>query len=359
MGPGLMPGFGRARADHRKQPPSRKKDPTSPSSTPPRARRQVVAPGSEPSLPDDPLELKAEHDRAHRQRHRIPESEEHGRDVKTTHEFYGPYYEEHSGEYSFQLAFPVWAERKQPSLTDATVTDRASLYGGLYYNRRSAERSDDVLFPLFWNLVDERKRRRTTIVGPIVNRVTPGEHDNWLAPLFFTGKRKTRRLHRDPAAAHLHADRRPRRASTWSGPMFCSWKGGGQCDTRTAEDIDFGVAPFYFYGQNAEVQVRGHPAAAPLLPLQRSRSFVAQHLGPVLPRAHPEARHVPPLPALLQHLGQERAPHHRVPVLPLRLRRTSLAARRTRCSWRPRATRARTPSSPGATRATAGAPSST
>jgi hypothetical protein len=36
------------------------------------------------------------------------------------------------------------------------------------------------------------------------------------------------------------------------GPMFCSWKGGSHCDTRTAHDLDFGVVPFYFYGQTEQ-----------------------------------------------------------------------------------------------------------
>ena len=310
---------GRARADHRPAAPKPKKDPDEPElHAAPGASDQVVAPGSEPSLPDNPL--------AHQSRARSsasaatsdPDWEDHGRDLKTTHEFYGPYYEEHSDRYSFRLAFPVWAERKQPSLGDASVTDRASLYGGLYYNRRSADRSDDILFPLFWNMVDKRKKARTTIIGPIVNRVTPDERDNWLAPLFFSGKRKTRRLHRDPAAAHLLADD-GRGGLQHRRPDVLFLQGRQHCDTRTAEDIDFGIAPLYFFGQNAEVQVRDDPAAPPLLSLQRSRSFVAQRVGSVLARAHAEARHVPPLAALLEHLGQERAPHHGAPVLSLRL----------------------------------------
>ena len=64
---------------------------------------------------------------------------------------------------------PVWAERKQPSRTDKLKLDRASLFGGVYYNRRSAERADDVLFPLFWNLRDLEHKTRTTIAGPLVS----------------------------------------------------------------------------------------------------------------------------------------------------------------------------------------------
>jgi hypothetical protein len=210
----------------------------------------VVAPGSEPSLPDKPLQLKK------RVFDRIGSDFDHdtlelGRSDETTRNFYGPYYEEQSGKYSFKLAFPFWAERKQPSVTDDKVVDRASLYGGVYYNRRSAERSEDVLFPLFWNLVDERKKSRTTVVGPLVNRVAEDGHDNWLAPLYFTGKRKNGGYTIIPPLL-TYTQSTGHGGFNLIGPMFCSWEGGQSCDTRTAQDIDLGIAPFYFFGQNAE-----------------------------------------------------------------------------------------------------------
>jgi hypothetical protein len=252
MGPGLMPGFGGG-APQQGQQAKPKQDPSMPEThAATGAGDSLVAPGGEPSLPDEPLKLKP------RTAARIgsdldPDSEEQGRSTTTTHKFYGPYYEETSGKYSFQLAFPVWAERNQPSRTDPLKNDRASLYGGLYYNRRSAERSDDVLFPLFWNLIDERAKSRTTIVGPIVNRVAPGENDNWVAPLYFGGKRKTGGYTVIPPLL-TYKNTNGRGGFDLIGLMYCSWEGGGQCDARTAQDIDFGVAPFYFYGQNTEVK---------------------------------------------------------------------------------------------------------
>jgi hypothetical protein len=251
MGPGLMPGFGSG--GPQSEPKKPKKDPNEPEThAASGADDSVIAPGGEPSLPQEPLKLKK------RTLDRIgsdlaPRWEEQGRGRRTTYGFYGPYYTEDSGDYSFRLAFPVWAERKQPSRTEPTKVDRASLYGGLYYNRRSAERSDDVLFPLFWNLVDERAKSRTTIVGPIVNRVTPDESDNWVAPFYFGGKRKTGGYTViPPLLTYRSTDGRG--GFNLVGPVFCSWKGGGQCDARTAQDLDFGVAPFYFYGQDAEAK---------------------------------------------------------------------------------------------------------
>jgi len=252
-GGGLMPGFGSGAPPGGGEPAKPKKDPNEPEThAASGAEDTVVAPGGEPQLPDAPLVIKRKtlgrvgSDLA-------PRWQEQGRGRSTTYGFYGPYYTEDSGDYSFRLAFPVWAERKQPSRTDTKIVDRASLYGGLYYNRRSAERSDDVLFPLFWNMVDERAKSRTTIVGPVVNRVAPGEWDNWVAPLYFGGKRKSGGYTViPPLLTYTSTDGRG--GFNLVGPMFCSWAGGGECDARTAQDLDFGVVPFYFYGQDAEAK---------------------------------------------------------------------------------------------------------
>lgn len=211
----------------------------------------MVAPGSEPALPERPLatpksvlkRIGTDFD---------PDVEETGREQRTTHRFYGPYYEERSGKYRLRLAFPVWAERTQPSRLDPQVVDRASLFG-LYYNRRSNERADDVLFPLVWDLKNKITDDRTTIVGPFVHREAPEERDNWLAPLYFTGKRKYGGYTLIPPLL-TYTNRTREGGFNLVGPLFCSYKGGTSCDPRTAEDIDFGIAPLYFYGQNAETK---------------------------------------------------------------------------------------------------------
>jgi hypothetical protein len=249
MGPGLMPQMGGPPSSG--APSAPKKDPNMPEMhAASGASDSLIAPGGEPTLPAEPLKL------SERTLERIGSdlelgNLEQGRASRTEYGFYGPYFTETSGNYSFKLAFPVWAERKQPSLTKPEVLDRASLYGGLYYNRRSAERTDDVLFPLFWNLIDERAKSRTTVVGPLVNRVAPDETDNWLAPLYFAGKRK----HGGytiipPLLTYLNTSGKS--GLNIVGPAFCSWKGGARCDLRSSEEIDLGVAPFYFYGQDAE-----------------------------------------------------------------------------------------------------------
>jgi hypothetical protein len=251
MGGGMMPGFGGGGGPPPGEAKKPKKDPNEPEThAATGAGDTVVAPGGEPTLPEEPLKLSP------RTRGRIGsdldlDSEEQGRGRKTTLRFYGPYYEERSDKYAFKLAFPVWAERTQPSRTNPSITDSASLWGGLFYHRQSAERADDVLFPLVWNLRNKLEDSRTTVIGPLVNRVAPGENDNWLAPLYFTGKRKGGGYTLiPPLLTYTRSDGQS--GFNLVGPMFCSWQGGGSCDARTAQELDFGIAPLYFYGQSAE-----------------------------------------------------------------------------------------------------------
>jgi hypothetical protein len=214
----------------------------------------LLPPGSEPSLPKNPLKL------SKKVLKRIGTSTQLddvpvGATGEIERQFYGPWYQETQGKYRLRLAFPVWAERTQPSLTKPEVVDRASLFGGLYYNRRSAERSEDVLFPLFWNMYDRTDNTRTTVVGPFVNRVAKDGHDNWLAPLYFTGKH-----HRGgytiipPLLTYTRTDTDGNGGFNLVGPLFCSWKGGQSCDPRTAYDLDMGIFPFYFYGQTEQTK---------------------------------------------------------------------------------------------------------
>jgi hypothetical protein len=261
MGGGMMPGMGPSPGGGGKKA-AKKKDPNEPEThAATGAGDTVIAPGGEPTLPEEPLKLKP------RTLARIgsdldPESEEQGRSRITETRFYGPYYQETSGKYDFKLAFPVWAQRTQPSRTNAAVTDSASLYGGLFYHRRSAERSDDILFPLVWNLEDKLAKSRTTVIGPLVNRIAPGENDNWLAPLYFTGKRKDGGGYTLIPPLLTYTTNDGRSGFNLVGPVFCSWQGGGTCDARTAQTLDFGIAPFYFYGQDAE---KKYEAVPPLL----------------------------------------------------------------------------------------------
>jgi hypothetical protein len=197
-------------------------------------------PSAEPSLPADPLEVSSA------VKKRVGSDADHevplGLGNSWTRKFYGPYYEEKSGAYRFRTLFPLWFDRDQPG-------DKASLFSPMYYRRRSKEHDADVVFPLYWDW--RVGQSRTHVVGPVAWRRSPGEQDNWLAPLFFQGARKDGRggyLHVPALLTFTKHDENS--GFNIVGPSFCSWKGGSTCSLRTAEDIDFGVAPFYFYGRN-------------------------------------------------------------------------------------------------------------
>jgi hypothetical protein len=247
-GPGIAPMTGVG-------PGSGQSEPSAPANAPethaaPGATDPLLPPGDQPGLPEEPLAIPPRVERRIGSDFRLDELEL-GRGYPTERDFYGLYYSETSGDYRLRTLFPLWFEREQPSLTDPSITDRASLYGGLYYNRRSAERADDILFPLVWNLrtLTPGNRSRTTIVGPLVNRVTEEGHDNWLAPLYFTGKRQNGGYTLiPPLLTYTSTDGHG--GFNLAGPLFCSFKGGSHCDTRSAYDIDFGIAPLYFYGQD-------------------------------------------------------------------------------------------------------------
>jgi hypothetical protein len=195
--------------------------------------------GAEPTLPTDPLEVSPElkgkiGTDADRERAK-------GRGELVKRLWLGPYYEETSGQYSFKTLLPFWMERKQPK------NDRASLYGLLYYNRRSPEHDADVLFPLFWNLRDGQ--RRTTVVGPIVRRTSPDATDTWALPFFMTGTRKGGGyLYIPPLLTFRHSG--PDGGFNLDVLWYCSYKGASSCSLSRATDIDYGVFPFLFAGKN-------------------------------------------------------------------------------------------------------------
>jgi hypothetical protein len=209
-----------------------------------------VLPSLEATIPEDPLKVSP------KLKKKIGTDAERelelGRGLETSYSWYGPYYEERSGEYRFRTLFPLWLEREQPG-------DTASLYSPFYFRQRSAKKDSDVVFPLYWDMREEENRTR--VIGPLAWRRAPGETDNWLAPLVFQGTRKDGSyLHIPPLltfTSHTLTS-----GFNLVGPGFCSWKGGSSCSLRSAEDIDFGIAPLYFYGRS---ETKEYEVIPPLL----------------------------------------------------------------------------------------------
>lgn len=158
-----------------------------------------------------------------------------------------PLYEEERGDYRFRFLPPFYLEhtRGAPAAdapTKASAPDTESLFGLLYYRRRSPRHDRDIVFPLAWHVRDDDSR--TFVLGPLAHREAPGEHDNWVAPLAFTGARKDGGYFHFPlllTSSHWGKDG----AFTLIGPYFRD---------RTGSDVDRGVAPFFFQGDNGNVE---------------------------------------------------------------------------------------------------------
>ncbi|MBK9265435.1 MAG: hypothetical protein IPM54_37320 [Polyangiaceae bacterium] len=173
-------------------------------------------------------------------------------------DFYGLWYSERGPNHQFRTLFPLWAEWQKPK-------DRASLITPFYYRRRAPDYEADVLFPLYWRF--REKQTRTTVVGPFMHQEReatakrPAGHTNWLPPLFFEGRSgSSGYLHIPPLLMFTkHTDHD---GLNVVGPLYCRWKGGPACDARTADDIDMGLAPLYFYGRN---ETREYEIIPPLL----------------------------------------------------------------------------------------------
>jgi hypothetical protein len=206
---------------------------------------------SEPTLPADPLQVS---DYAKKKIGSSFDPEQAtGLGKQRTYKIYPPYLEETSGDYKFRTVFPFWIDRKQPG-------DQSSLYGMLYHRRRSTNVDADVLFPFFWRWREDQDR--TTILGPVGWHRGPETNDTFVAPFVFHGTKKDKNgfyLTIPPLLTFLKADDQGGRSIV--GPGFCFWKGGRVCNPETADEISYGVFPFYFAGKDE----RSRYEVAPLL----------------------------------------------------------------------------------------------
>lgn len=199
-----------------------------------------------------------------------------------------PYYESRQGDSRLRLLPPFFIEQtrglRDPSQDRYGVPstdDTQGLYGLLYYRRRSLKLDMDVVFPAFWRVRDGKNN--VLVVGPLVHREAPGEHDNWLAPLYFQGARKDGGYFHAPLLlTSSHWDTQG--AFTLVGPYFRA---------RNERNVDWGVAPFFFHGDNGNLEGsrRTYTLIPPLL------TYHAEHeldgtsttvIGPVIKQSDPK-----------------------------------------------------------------------
>ncbi|MBN2196283.1 MAG: hypothetical protein JW751_25950 [Polyangiaceae bacterium] len=289
-GPGISPGFGPGAGSAGGGGPPGKKGKKPPPPPPKEGEPELhaasggdtlIPEGEEPTLPQEPLRI------SEAARQRIgssldPDDIQPPITSPAKRRWIPPYFAERRGEYRIRTFFPLWVDREKPSLSEPTKVDRAGLYGGLYYRRRSAEHRQDILFPVFWNL-EEANGHRTTVAGPLVNRRAGSESDDWFLPFYATGRRPGGGYTLVPPLL-TYTRRAADHGFQIVGPGYCRWKGGPYCDARTAESIGFGVAPFYFFQQTALKKLEAIP---PLLHYYRFDERDEKYLniwGPYLRR---------------------------------------------------------------------------
>jgi len=99
----------------------------------------------------------------------------------------------------------------------------------------------DVLFPLACTSAITRATRPSS--APSSTAKAPGENDNWLAPLYFAGERTDGGyFHMPLLLTTTHWS--PKGALAIVGPYFRD---------RAGTDVDMGVAPFFFHGDNGNL----------------------------------------------------------------------------------------------------------
>lgn len=201
------------------------------------------------------------------------------------HRSFFPYYEERRGDYRLRLLPPLFLEHTRgldPKTGETTPqTDRETLAALLFYQRRSPNVDADVLFPLAWRV--RERQNHVLVLGPLVHREAPQEHDNWIAPILFEGKRKDGGyLHSPLTLTTSHWDEKG--AFTLVGPYFRD---------RTLKDVDWGLVPFFFHGDTGDEDGarKTYSLIPPLLYFHRERELEQSQLtviGPVISKSDPK-----------------------------------------------------------------------
>src|SRR5262249_17519427 len=135
--------------------------------------------------------------------------------------------------------FPFYYERRTFD-EDQKLAARESFYT-LYYRKRTRTSAIDAVFPLFVRWRDDQTT--TTVVPPVLWRDAAREWHRWVAPLFFASSQ--------PDGGYFHAPLLLTFSHHNAKRAFSLIGGIGYYD-RTEKDIDWGVFPFVFGGNNAD-----------------------------------------------------------------------------------------------------------
>ncbi len=135
------------------------------------------------------------------------------------------------------------------------------------------------------------RQNHVVIAGPVMHREAPGEHDNWIGPLLFEGKRTD--------GGYFHS--LPLLTSSQWGPDSAFTVSLLYFRTRKLKEVDVGVAPFVFHGDNGDVDGarKRYTLIPPLFYYHRTRELDQNTItvaGPVLSTQTPERKVLDVLP---------------------------------------------------------------
>ncbi len=201
---------------------------------------------------------------------------------------------------------------------DATTpnTDRESLTGLLFYQRRSPKLDADILFPAIWRVRD--RENHVFVLGPLAHREAPLGARQLARAALFEGNRKDGGYFHSPPLDHVRIGSR-RAPSRSLVPYFRD---------RTRRDVDWGIAPFLFRGDNGNLDGarKTYTLIPPALFFHRERELDESSLtvvGPVISESNAKRSIFDVAPFFFSIKGKPesggvRESHSRSSPLPLR-----------------------------------------
>lgn len=191
--------------------------------------------------------------------------------------------------------FPFYYDRKL--VDDANVpVERESFYG-LYYRKRSKLHDVDAAFPLYFRWRDDKTK--TTIIPPVLWRDGPNnEWHRWVAPFFFASG--------DAEGGYFHAPFLLTFSHHNKKKAFSLIGGIGYYD-RKEKDVDWGVAPFVFGGNNGD-KLTNYLFIPPLLTYHsedRDNQKFTTVVGPVVYKSAPGSVTFDILPLFLHNKDED------------------------------------------------------
>lgn len=204
-------------------------------------------------------------------------------------------YKERVGNTITSALFPFYYDRKLVDESNKPL-ERESFYG-LYYRKRSPKHDVDAAFPLYFRWRDDQTK--TTVIPPVLWRDGPkGEWHRWVAPLFFASS--------DEEGGYFHAPFLLTFSHHNKKKAFSLIGGLGYYD-RNERDIDWGVAPFVFGGNNAD-KLTNYLFIPPLLTYHsedRDNSKFTTVVGPVVYKTAPGSVTFDILPLFLHNRDED------------------------------------------------------